>query len=433
MNKFPLAILTLITIETHAAQYFQDFTVANIGDTNFADGSQVIGAPGVAVVHSDTLKELRLTPSQPGAEAAFIAPPLDIGKKTLAFSAKWNALINFAAENGGEGFQFTFGKVEPSQALAGWTNPVGLTFRVQTTPGAAALMILVNGQLVTNKPFAIEPSSTKRKYFEVDWRYTNGMTVKLDGIPVLSVTTLLFAPSVADQFVWLAHNGAGSNEIALDNIAVVTGGTLAIVPGSGFFSSQRNPNYGPMKAYDDDNASEFAVFAHSGFVGGNVSPARSLLFYSLTSGLDAPDPHQWILEGGPNSAGPWTPVATGDSDFLARQETRIWPVTNNAAFPSFRFSFPTNNSATLATYVGDIRLLEFKPYAPPFVANGSRINANEFELTFAGPPGSNYVAQFTTDFITWTDFATNTAPQSGTWNATDTSATSPLRFYRLRQ
>jgi hypothetical protein len=435
MKKFLVVsvFILLVSARPQAAQYFQDFSAAALGATEFGDGSQVVSAPGVAGVQNVGLKELRLTPKLANTTAAFVAPSLNTGRKTLAFSAKWNASMIYDATAAGDGFQFTFGNVKPTDALNLWNKAVGITFRVQTASANPSYAILINGQDVTNKPFVLQPSSEKRRYFEVDWRYTNGVTVKLDGIPLLNAPTPGFVPSFDDRFVWIAKNGETGGEIAIDNIAVVTGGTLAIVPGSGFFSSQRNPNYGPMKAYDDDNESEFAVFAHSGFVGGNVSPARSLMFYSLTSGFDAPDPHNWTLEGGPNSSGPWTPVVTSDWEFSTRQETRIWPVTNNAAFPSFRFSFPTNNSATLATYVGDIRLLEFKPFTPAFIADILQTAPNQLQLTFLGTPSSNYVAQFTTDFLSWTDIATNTGPENGSWSVVDTTATNTARWYRLRQ
>ena len=434
MKFVRLAIAVLLAlpmlIKAQTAQYFQDFSAAPIGGTNFGDGSEVIGAAGV---QSESLKELLLSPKQPATGAAFLAPPLASGKKTLAFSAKWNtAMIFDSTDAAGEGLQFSFARIRSSDALNTWSSRPGLSFRIQTADGTAAYVISVNGIVITNKPFVPAPNSNKRRYFEVDWRYTNGMTVKLDGLVILSAPTPNFIPSFEDRFAWISKNGAGASEVALDNIAIVTGGTLAIVPGSGFFASQRNPNYGPMRAYDDDNESEFAVFANSGFVGGNVAPARSLLFYSFTSGIDAPDPHNWTLEGGPNSTGPWTTVATGDWNFLTRQETRIWPVTNSTAFPSFRFSFPTNNSATLATYIGDLRLLEFKPCTPPFVADARLFAPDEIQLTFSGTPSSNQVAQFTTDFISWTDFATNAVPETGEWTVRDTNTASSARFYRLR-
>jgi hypothetical protein len=434
MKKCFLVLFLLVVPNLSAAQYFQDFSAASIGATNFGDESEVVSEAGAAGVQDEALKELRLTPNEPNTRAAFLASPLDAGNKTLAFSAKWNGSTIFDSPNAGDGFQFTFGKIQGSNVLESWSNPIGLTFRVQTTPGNSAYMILVNGQTITNKPFVPEASSLKRKYFEVDWRYTNGLTVKLDGIPLLGAPTSAFTPSFQDRFAWISKNSESASQIALDNIAIVTGGTLAIVPGSGFFSSERNPNFGPMKADDDDNTSEFAVFAHSGFDGGNFPPARPLLFYALTSGIDSPDPHNWTLEGGPNSSGPWTTIATGDWNFLTRQETRIWPVTNSVAFPSYRFSFPTNNSATLATYVGDIRLLEFKPYSPPHVSDISQSQSSptQFQLTFTGA-ATNSIAQFTVDFTTWTDFATNVLSEPNAWTVTDPDATNQVRFYRLKQ
>jgi hypothetical protein len=215
----------------------------------------------------------------------------------------------------------------------------------------------------------------------------------------------------------------------------VTGGNLARLSGSGFFASQRNPDFGPMRAYDDDNESEFAVFAaHAGFVGGNFPPARGLAFYALTSGRDAPDPREWSIEGGPNSAGPWTVLAAGDWNFSQRKESRAWPITNNAAFPSFRITFPTNHSATAETYIGDLRLFEFKPVAPLHAVEVSQPAPGQAQVTFAGAPGGSYVAQFTADLLEpWVDFSTNTVPAGGVWTVADPGTAPTRRFYRLRQ
>jgi hypothetical protein len=427
-----------------AGQYFQDFSKYEAGATQFDDGAILVSSDlgQSAVLQDADRKELRLTGAQTGVRSAFALPDLNAQRRIYAFSAKWNTSLAANFPDGGAGFSFTFGQIGgidliPPDFAQETGYGRGICLSVQTGGASPGFYLLVNGETLASKPFVSATqwgvNNDARPLFEVDWNYTNGVSVKVDGLPVFTkVPTPAFSPQVDDRFVWAARAGEFGEEVVLDNIAVVTGGNLARLAGSGFFSSQRNPNYGPMKAYDDDNDSEFAVFnAQSGFVGGNVSPARALMFYSLTSGIDAPDPHNWAIEGALASTGPWTTVAAGDWNFARRKETRTWPVTNGVdAFTSFRISFPTNNLTTLSTYIGDVRLFEFKPVQPPHAVEIVRSAVDSFAITFAGAASSNYVAQFTTNFSQWTDFNTNAVP--GLWSVTDSNTTNTTRFYRLR-
>lgn len=441
-----LLLVTLFVSGACAAEYYQDFSAFEVGATNFADGAQLFSSDlgGSAAVQDGARKELRLTGSAGGVRSAFVLPALD-DVRVYAFSAKWNGSASANFPNGGAGFSFTFGGIAEADLVRTVVQQErgfgrGLCLSVQTDGTAPGFYLLVNGDVIASKAFVSATqfgvNSDARRFFEVDWNYTNGVSVKVDGAPIFTkVATTNFAPQVADRFVWAARTGDFGEEVVLDNIAVVTGGNLSRMVGSGFFSSQRNPNYGPMKAYDDDNDSEFAVFnAQSGFVGGSFAPARRIVFYTLTSGVDGPDPHSWTIEGSTATAGPWTTMVTGDWSFTRRKESRTWPVANVAeAFPFYRISFPTNNSATMDTYIGDLRLFEFKSVQPSQVVAVARNGINAFAVTFAGPVASNYVAQFTKDFSQWTDFATNTVPTNGIWNVTDLAATNQARFYRLRQ
>jgi hypothetical protein len=413
-------LLALVIASSSAAEYFQDFTSVPVGATELMDGSECVGCS----VQDGALKELRLIEKTPSLGTAFYAPPITEDVKVLAFSAKFNLGMSFEASNPGEGFQFVFGKTN---------SDVGLAFEVKTRPGSVEYLIRANGKVVTNR-VATLTATTKRQFFEIDWKYTNGLSVRVDGATLISGRTDEFRPSFDDRFAWVARNGAGASEITLDNIAVVAGGTLQRVAGDGFFASQRNTSFGPRKAFDDDNNEAFAVFdAQSGFVGGNFSPARRLMYYAVTSALDAPDPHRWTIEGATASTGPWTPLASGDWNFAHRKETRVWPITNrSAALPFVQFSFATNNSAIREVYVGEVRLFEFVPVQPPFAADVSMATLGTAALLFSGPPTSNYVAQVTTDFRQWTDLSTNTIPESGAWSVNDPNATNAMRFYRLR-
>jgi hypothetical protein len=55
-----------------------------------------------------------------------------------------------------------------------------------------------------------------------------------------------------------------------------------------------------------------------------------------------------------------------------------------------------------------------------------------FQMSFAGPVGSNYVLQASTDLLQWTSISTNT-PATSPFVLSDPSAPGPARFYRVLQ
>jgi hypothetical protein len=60
----------------------------------------------------------------------------------------------------------------------------------------------------------------------------------------------------------------------------------------------------------------------------------------------------------------------------------------------------------------------------------SGLTTTGFNLRLAGPLGSNYVIQASSDLTNWTSISTNAAPD-GTVDFTDTAALNrPQRFYR---
>ena len=68
---------------------------------------------------------------------------------------------------------------------------------------------------------------------------------------------------------------------------------------------------------------------------------------------------------------------------------------------------------------------------PPLLSPGSRVGTS-FPLQLTGTPGVNYVIQAGNQpgFPSWTALVTN-SPISGTLDFTDTTATVPIRFYRV--
>jgi len=99
-------------------------------------------------------------------------------------------------------------------------------------------------------------------------------------------------------------------------------------------------------------------------------------------------------------------------------------ILNNSS-PAAANAFETNFNSSVATSA----LFTVQPRifftSEGFSANGA------FRLGFSGVPGSNYVLQATTNFITWVSLSTNQAP-SNLFNLFDPGATNfPYRFYRV--
>lgn len=72
------------------------------------------------------------------------------------------------------------------------------------------------------------------------------------------------------------------------------------------------------------------------------------------------------------------------------------------------------------------------PYSvpPSPQLSGSKMSKGIFSFVLAGPVGSNYVIQASTDLVHWTPFSTNTLPPGGSVSIVDSNAVSPRKFYR---
>ncbi|MCX6927578.1 MAG: hypothetical protein NT154_30875 [Verrucomicrobia bacterium] len=81
-------------------------------------------------------------------------------------------------------------------------------------------------------------------------------------------------------------------------------------------------------------------------------------------------------------------------------------------------------------FLDDVRIVAGNPNVPT-LAFPARTTNGQFQFQLAGPVGSNYVIQASTDLITWTPIATNLFTATGFFSITDPSATNySRRFYR---
>lgn len=63
--------------------------------------------------------------------------------------------------------------------------------------------------------------------------------------------------------------------------------------------------------------------------------------------------------------------------------------------------------------------------------SGANLTAGQFIFTFTGTVGDQYVAESSTNLLTWTPFATNAVPASGRVSVTNTLSGQPHQFYRV--
>jgi hypothetical protein len=372
-------------LQVNAGQYFQDFSGSSAGDTTFGATAQLVSTSlgNAAQVVDATYKELRLTDKTIGfTHSAFRLSDLDPNKAVYAFSAKWNAQINGDFPNSAaDGFSFNFGQLSSLNLTNNSYFPesgygTGLSFNVQTYAGNnPGFYIRVNG--ITYVSQANNPAtqwgvnSSARHYFEVDWHYTNGMTVRVNGQTIFSnVPTHGFVPRAGDCFVWAARTGGLAETVQLDNIVVVTGGNLAQLPlGSPYYASYSGyPGHEADKAFDGNGSSYWLSVNSPWYIGASTSPARAAVVYALTSSIDtgsgaAPDPQTWSLEGSTNGSS-WTSCGSGSGYFANRVETRAWLASNSTSYGAYRLNVSANNGSG-AIALGELRAYAFTAVTGP--------------------------------------------------------------------
>lgn len=354
------------------ATYAQDFSAASVGATNMGDGSQLFStAPGtVAAVQDGLRKELQLTAiGSNDTRTAFLLPDLDTNGTIHAFSAKWNAQVYGNFPSAADGFSFNFGRIGALDLIS--TNYAlesgygrGISFGVQTyqlaNPG---FYVRAGTNVVATVPFnALAQwgvSNNFRHFFEVDWHHLHGLTARLNGQTIFSnVPTYGFIPQRGSRFAWAARTGGLSQEVRLDNIAVVVGGTLSPLPTTSPHYGQLSDTLDASLAFDGDSATYWATPAATGVVGATFAGgARNTILYTLTasdSGARADDPLNWFLQGSTNAGASWTDSGAASGRFLNDTETRCWLATNPAAFHAHRLRIVNNNGGP-ATRLSELR------------------------------------------------------------------------------
>ena len=381
------AVSVLTAISLHAGTYFQDFSGSAIGDTNFSDGSQLFTTtPSVAQVVFAPYNELQLTANGiANVYSAYELPDLDSGAPVYAFSAKWNMPVYGNFPSSADGFSFNFGQLN-SLNLA--TNAslesgygVGLSFDVQTYLGNnPGFYLRVGTNIVASLPYNPQTewgvNNGTRHFFEVDWNYYTGMTVRMDSTNTIfsNVAITNFVPRSGDRFVFAARCGGSSEFIRLDNILVWTGGNLVPLPASTpYFTAGGELFTTPANVFDGNPNDFWATGSPlpTG-IGATFLPTNTVVAYTLTSantGVRAADPASWTLQGSGDGGSTWPYLlGNGGGYFQNDGETHACLATGSANVADYRLLINTNNNNSF-TELGKLRLYALSRVGAPLSKN----------------------------------------------------------------
>ncbi len=394
-------------------QYGETFQAYPNGATTLAPSagelfSNQLGS-GVQVA-DDKLRELQLTANGVfGTRTAFRLPDLNPGAAVPAFSAKWNATIYGNTSAGiADGFSFNFGPLgaitETAFTDGTYFNEdgfrAGLTVSVRTwDPNTPGYYVRVNGAVVPGGFVAKSSSAwgnlnTTRHFFEVDWRFDTGLTLRVDGVAIFTnLATPGYFPAASHRFVFGGRTGGVNEEVRLDNITIFTGGVLNPVAAAApyYFSGQNTAvGAGADKAFDGNAATKWLTPDYTGFIGAGFPAAKTIRAYTLTSGNDEPtrDPVAWDFQTGDDGALWSQHGAQAAQYFVNRSEPRAFVVANPAANTKFRMHISENRSAA------EMQLSEFQAWeltqAPLLliVTNANDSGAGSLrQAIISAPPG----------------------------------------------
>lgn len=282
---------------------------------------------------------------------------------------------------------------------------MGVTTYDGNNPGYYAR---VNGAIVG---FLAKPGSawgnfnTTRHFFEVDWHYFTGLTLRVDGVSIFTnLPTPGFVPDIGHRFVFGARTGGLDQEVRLDNILIVTGGVLTpLAAGAPYhFNAENLPLEGASQAFDNNSATKWLATTATANLGASLASSETIRAYTLTSANDVPgrDPKSWAFETGDTGTS-WTSRATKSLQYFnARAEKRAFVVTSPAANSRFRLNITANNGSP-ETQLADLQAWELTP-GPVFFKVGTLTDSGASDslrnaLTVAASATSQAVITFSSN------------------------------------
>ena len=235
-------------------------------------------------------------------------------------------------------------------------------------------------------------------------------------------------------------HSVGANALIDYEIKVVDG--VAIVAVNGVTNSHDFVASDP--AWGTDSTFYFKAGAYLQDNAGLVTEGGRVSFYqlSVTHGTTAPPvrpvitapPLSRTVAAGANVTLNVTASGTAPMTFQWRTNGVTWPGRTNAAITitNFRATDQRSYELRVLNTAGSVTSTAANLYlnAPARFLPSQRAGG-VFTTTFVGVGGSNYVFETSTNLVTWTRLATNSAA-SGIIQLSHTNTTSPLRFYRVR-
>jgi len=162
-------------------------------------------------------------------------------------------------------------------------------------------------------------------------------------------------------------------------------------------------------------------------LGETVQNGGTAVFSTTVVSLTTPS-FTWLFNGKPISAGTHFSVVS-----LPLLGTSTLTISNVVAADAGKYSVSVNNGLT-ATSISATLVVRTNPIpnVVTIVSAGMDMTAGGFKLQLAGPAGSNYVIQASTDLKNWIPIYTNAAP-TGSVTCTDAAAINlPFRYYRAK-
>ena len=162
-------------------------------------------------------------------------------------------------------------------------------------------------------------------------------------------------------------------------------------------------------------------------LGETVQNGGTAVFSTTVVSLTTPS-FTWLFNGKPISAGTHFSVVS-----LPLLGTSTLTISNVVPADAGKYSVSVNNGLT-ATSISATLVVRTNPIpnVVTIVSAGMDMTAGGFKLQLAGPAGSNYVIQASTDLKNWIPIYTNAAP-TGSVTCTDAAAINlPFRYYRAK-
>jgi predicted GH43/DUF377 family glycosyl hydrolase len=436
--------------------YYQGFDGFTVGTTNSCDGSILFSTAlgSVATVQDSFQKELQLTAN--GAQnvtSAFVLPDIVAGRAIYGFSAKWDSEFYYTNVSGC-GLSFNLSPLNNAQILGlpveqGYGN--GLSVAIdndkQGTPG---FFVRVNNSIVASQLFNPDvqwgKTNSLRNYFSVDWNYTNGLTLAVNGTVIFTnMPTPGFTPAPGQYFSWAARTSTNSEDARIDNVCVFANANLAPIQlAPPFLSSGNLAGFGASNAFDGNFGTQWQTAATAGCIqaacanGPQIVTAYSVV--SASSNWQA-DPQSWTLQGSLDGTN-WVTVdaeyleSWENNDALMRGVPRTFIVNQPGAYQMYQLNITTNNGAA-TTQLADLLLYTCRATLPQPVMKGLTMSHNSLIVNgIAGAPSGTYYVMLATNLTQaanqWYCSSTNQFDTAGGFAFTNALPTdAPALFVRL--